>query len=86
MDKSMRSLCDYIETRYILGSNAGRTLDITNWLAYFAWDFLGEMTFSKRFGFMEEEKDWGGMIRNAKGVQQYFSLVRPFQHSVLCQS
>ena len=41
-----------------------------------AYDFLGDITFSKRLGFIEAGKDVGNMIQSAEDVMSYFSVVR----------
>ena len=46
--------------------------------AIVTWDFLGDMTFSKRMGFMEQGKDVGDMIKTAETIMRYFSVVRVY--------
>ncbi|KAF2465305.1 cytochrome P450 [Lindgomyces ingoldianus] len=75
MDDTVRALCSELEKRFITGVNAGKTCDIADWISFFTWDFLGDMTFSKRMGFMEQGKDVGGMIETAEKVMGYFSVV-----------
>lgn len=40
-----------------------------------AWDAMGEMTFSKRFGFLSEGEDVNGILKKAKDTTTYFSTV-----------
>ncbi|OAK94200.1 cytochrome P450 [Phaeosphaeriaceae sp. SRC1lsM3a] len=75
MNVDLRTLCTQLEARFITGANKGKTCDITKWISYFAWDFLGHMTWSKQFGFMEQAKDIGGMLGTAERVMRYFSVV-----------
>ncbi|KXH30565.1 cytochrome P450 oxidoreductase [Colletotrichum nymphaeae SA-01] len=42
-----------------LGGMLGRTVDLGNWVQLYAFDVIGEVTFSKRFGFMDVESDDG---------------------------
>jgi hypothetical protein len=46
-----------------------------------AYDFLGDITFSKRLGFIEAGKDVGNMIQSAEDVMSYFSVVRTSRSS-----
>lgn len=46
------------------------------------WDFLGDMTFSKRMGFLEQGKDVDGILQTAEDVMRYFSVVGPSSHSM----
>ncbi|KAH9872210.1 hypothetical protein IAQ61_005045 [Plenodomus lingam] len=75
MDDNLRTLCAQLESQYMDGASPGKTCDIADWISYFAWDFLGDMTWSKRIGFMEEGKDAGDMLGTAERVMRYFSVV-----------
>lgn len=39
------------------------TFDLSDWLQYFAFDVMGTMTFSKRYGFLESGTDENGLLR-----------------------
>jgi len=75
MNDNLRTFCTQLETRFIQGANKGKTCDIADWISYFAWDFLGDMTWSKRIGFMEKGEDIGDMLGTAERVMRYFSVV-----------
>ncbi|KAH6639249.1 cytochrome P450 [Boeremia exigua] len=75
MDDDLRTFGNELERRFMRGENKGKTCDIGDWISYFAWDFLGDMTWSKRMGFMEQGKDIGGMLQTAENVMRYFSVV-----------
>jgi hypothetical protein len=76
MNDDLRELCNQLESRFMKGANKGKTCDIADWISFFAWDFLGHATWSKRIGFMEEAKDIGDMLGTAERVMRYFSVVR----------
>ncbi|KAL8724679.1 MAG: hypothetical protein Q9166_007813 [cf. Caloplaca sp. 2 TL-2023] len=38
------------------------TFDLGNWLQYFAFDVMGTLTFSRRYGFLENGQDVNGML------------------------
>jgi hypothetical protein len=84
MNEDLRVFGSELERRFMTGDNKGKTCDIADWISYFAWDFLGDMTWSKRMGFMEQGKDVGGMLLTAENVMRYFSVVSNSQaHSVI---
>ena len=76
MDASTEVLCHQLESRFIDGVNKGKVCDMADWISYFTWDFLGDMTLGKSFGFMEVGHDIGNMIANAEKPMRYFSVVR----------
>ncbi|KNG49034.1 cytochrome p450 [Stemphylium lycopersici] len=75
MDDDLRTLCAQLESRFIEDANKGKTCDIADWISFFAWDFLGDMTWSQRIGFMEQGMDVGDMLGTAERVMRYFSVV-----------
>jgi hypothetical protein len=75
MNDDLGSFCAQLESRFMEGINKGKTCDIADWISFFAWDFLGHMTWSKRMGFMEKGADIGGMLGTAERVMRYFSVV-----------
>jgi hypothetical protein len=76
MDDDLRELCHQLRTRFVDGANEGKTCDISDWISFFAWDFMAHTTWSKRIGFMERAEDVGGMLGTAERVMRYFSVVR----------
>ncbi|KAF2124477.1 cytochrome P450 [Dothidotthia symphoricarpi CBS 119687] len=75
MNEDLHVFRSELETRFMQGENEGKTCDLADWISYFAWDFLGDMTWSKRMGFMEQGKDVGNMLATAENVMRYFSVV-----------
>lgn len=51
-----------LDEEFIQGQNSGRPCDIDNWVQYYAFDIVGELTLSKRLGFLEEGHDIDGML------------------------
>lgn len=83
MDKTLTGFSHQLETRFMEGANQGVTCDIADWVSYLTWDILGEMTFSKPFGFMETATDVGGMLATAERTMDYQSVVSPLPFSAL---
>lgn len=69
-------------------SSSGGTrpvVDLGNWLHWFAFDVLGEVAFSRSFGFLEQGKDVDGAIRTIDESQRYNGIVGqvPFMDHLL---
>ncbi|KAJ9640971.1 hypothetical protein H2199_005639 [Coniosporium tulheliwenetii] len=59
-------------------SKSGQDVHLDHWFNYFGFDVLGEVTFSRRFGFLEEGKDIGGAIANTRFLGLYISVIGHF--------
>ncbi|KAI8654409.1 hypothetical protein NCS56_01398200 [Fusarium sp. Ph1] len=49
--------------------------DFGAWLQYYAFDVIGELTFSKRLGFVETGRDVDNIIRDLEGFLNYVSWI-----------
>ncbi|KAK1764032.1 cytochrome P450 [Phialemonium atrogriseum] len=56
-----------------LYGDTGKACDLGTWLQYYAFDVIGEMTFSKRLGFLETGSDVGGIIKDLEWRLNYFA-------------
>jgi cytochrome P450 len=63
----------------------GRDIDFGEWLHWFSFDVITSITFSNRLGFMEQEKDVGGIIEAIEGRLMYNSVIgqAPYLHDLL---
>ncbi|KAK4198879.1 cytochrome P450 [Triangularia verruculosa] len=52
-----------------------QTVDLGTWLQWFAFDMMGEITFSKRLGFLDESRDVDGIMGSIQKVFRYASSV-----------
>lgn len=59
--------------RAFAGGNG--SVDLGDWLHYFAFDVLGEVAFGRRFGFLDEGRDVEGAIRIIDDSQRYNGIV-----------
>ncbi|MCJ1473076.1 hypothetical protein MMC13_001726 [Lambiella insularis] len=75
IDRAMLLLCEQLETRFINSTNAGKICDIADWISYFAWDLLGEITWSSEMGFMKTGSDVKNMIYIGELSMMYLGLI-----------
>jgi cytochrome P450 len=70
----MNDACSEIFLRKLEGM-VGTDVDFGKWLHWYAFDVISSITFSKRLGFMEQEKDISGIINAIEGRLVYCSIV-----------
>lgn len=56
-------------------------VDFHTWLLYFAFDVMGDLTYSARHGFLEQGKDMFSIITYVKEFLSYGFIVGPTQFS-----
>lgn len=71
MDRVIVDFCDHLEKRFV---KTGAVCDFSNWLAFYAWDFLGAVTFSQKFGYMEAGRDFDGTLATADQSIDYLGM------------
>lgn len=59
VDSTMRYLFERLDEEFV---TPGRVCNLESWLQYFAFDVIGELTFSKRLGFLKRGEDVDGII------------------------
>ncbi|KAL7623138.1 hypothetical protein AAE478_006819 [Parahypoxylon ruwenzoriense] len=57
MDRVIRDMYSHLENRY-----QEKTCDLGEWIAFCAWDILGNTTFSQPFGYMDKGCDFDKSI------------------------
>ena len=60
-------------------SQANKPVEFDRWFNYMAFDIIGEVTFSSRFGFLESGRDIGGAIANSRVLTLYVTIMGYFQ-------
>jgi hypothetical protein len=65
----------FLEKTQELYVDAGRVCDFALWLQFFAFDVIGQITYSQRHGFIEEERDVDGIIRSLGFIFAYVAPV-----------
>lgn len=51
--------------------------NFTQWLQFYAFDVIGEITYSKRHGFVEKNEDIDGIVNYLGNLFLYVAPVRP---------
>lgn len=74
VDEVLCVIDEQLDRRFV---THGEIFDLTEWLQFFAFDVMGTMTFSKRYGFLEEGKDLGGMSNATSEFMKQAAPVRP---------
>lgn len=72
VDQVLHVLFHQLNHRY---ADSRCTFDLGNWLQYFAFDVMGTLTFSKRYGFLEQGRDVNGMLET---IWNYMTDAAPF--------
>ena len=62
VDSTTRVLLAEIRNRWADKLGTEGVCDLATWLQYYAFDVIGELTFSERMGFLEKGHDVGGII------------------------
>lgn len=72
VDSTTEVFLQELDRRY---AQTGQVCDFGKWLQYFAFDVIGELTFSKRLGFLETGEDVSNIIRAIGANFDYFSVL-----------
>lgn len=63
------------KTRFDELSDSGAPVEFQQWFSFFAFDVLGEVTFSKSFGFVQSGSDIRNAIANTGSLVYYISIM-----------
>ncbi|KAL9602711.1 MAG: hypothetical protein Q9219_001701 [cf. Caloplaca sp. 3 TL-2023] len=61
VDDVLKCITEQFDKRY---ATNGQIFDLGQWLQFFAFDVMGTMTFSKRYGFLDTGRDVNGMLQS----------------------
>lgn len=76
VDRTTDVFLDTLEERFVTTATTGRkTLDLGRHLQFFAFDVIGELTFSRRLGFIESGVDVDDIIDAIGANFAYFSVL-----------
>lgn len=62
-----------------------KPVDLGEWMQYYAFDVVGEFSFAKKLGFLEQGGDVDGMMAGIAGILEYAAKIGqiPFMHKIL---
>ncbi|KAJ6005490.1 hypothetical protein N7451_003434 [Penicillium sp. IBT 35674x] len=75
MEPYIDSVLETFKIRFDELSATGGTVQFQDWFSFFAFDVLGEVTFSKSFGFVESGTDIRNAIANTGSLVYYIAVV-----------
>lgn len=67
-----------LRSRLTMLSEAGLPVNFDEWFNFLGFDIMGEVTFSKHFGFLEEGRDIGNAIANTRALGIYVAIMGHF--------
>ena len=73
VDEVLDVMCRQLDERY---AASGKALDFDRWLQYFAFDVMGTLTFSNRYGFLETGQDPRGILKTIWAFMKRAAPVR----------
>jgi hypothetical protein len=76
IDEVLQCFSEKLDERF---AKHATVFDLGIWLQYFAFDVMGTMTFSKRYGFLDQGEDVGGMLHAIATFMERISVVSDCQ-------
>lgn len=68
-----------LKDRLLEFANSKKPVHLDEWFNYMAFDVIGEVVFSQKFGFLEAGKDLGGSIANSRLLVPYVTMAGFFR-------
>ena len=68
-----------MEERLTQTANTNKPVEFSRWIHFVTWDILGEVTFSERFGFLDQARDVGNAIENTFALALYITTASYIQ-------
>lgn len=75
VDTTTVAFLEQLKKRFAGRQNTEGTCDFGAWLQYYAFDVIGELTYSKRLGFVDRGVDVDHIIGNLERLLNYVSVV-----------
>jgi hypothetical protein len=77
VDSTITAFVEALEKHFADKKTFASVCDFGEWLHFFAFDVIGELTWSKRLGFVEQGIDIEGIIQKVEDAFAYFAVVFP---------
>ena len=74
----------YLDQTQKLYASTGATVDFAKWLQFYAFDVIGQITYSKSHGFVDRAEDVEGMVGYLGWLFSYVAPVRSLSVCVSC--
>ena len=78
IDKTVDVFLEQWDTRFSGKKGPDGVIELPDWLLFFSFDVIGELTYGSRHGFMEKGRDSQGIIAFVKNFATYGAVVRSF--------
>ena len=72
VDGTIDAFCKRINDEFV---DTGKTCKMDEWMLFFAWDVIAQLTFRRPMGFMDEGRDHSGLLSTADKALDYFATV-----------
>jgi hypothetical protein len=77
VDSTSEEFLKQLKLRYANKPGEGGICDLGVWLQFYAFDVIGELTYSKRLGFVDLGTEVDNIIGNLERLLNYVSVVSP---------
>lgn len=76
VDSTTSAFLRQLKNRFADKAGPDGVCDFGKWLQFYAFDVIGELTYSKRLGFVDQGIDVDSIIGNLEWMLDYVSIVR----------
>lgn len=75
IDTTVSLFCQCLDEKFALSNRRANVCSIDKWLLFFAWDVIGQITFSTPMGFLARGCDITGTLTTSEKTLDYFAVV-----------
>ncbi|KAH8174458.1 cytochrome p450 domain-containing protein [Sarocladium implicatum] len=72
LDETLKLFVEKLQSEFV---DEGKVCMLENWLSYFTWDAMANVSFGRPYGFIEEGGDVGNIISESTAGLKYFAAV-----------